>query len=110
MATPAQTLARMQLDDLRIGVVADGQRERPFVARIDDSREVDRKSLAIHRRARIEHGHQVVGDFYRLECRDKHILLRQKVEGLPLLKLNDIKVFWPVVLQGVEYFDVIELE
>src|SRR3989344_9680189 len=45
----AKALARMQLDDLRIGVVADGQRERPLIARIDDAGQVDGKSFAIDR-------------------------------------------------------------
>src|SRR3989344_1100923 len=45
----AESLARMKLDDLRAGVVADGQSERPFVATIDDAREVDGEPLPIDR-------------------------------------------------------------
>src|SRR3989344_5923336 len=85
-----------------MGVGEKGERERPFVAGIDDAGEVDRKPFAVDRRARVEDRHEIVGDFYRLEGRDEHVLLRQKLEVLSLLELDDIEIFRSVIFEGVD--------
>ena len=97
-----KALSGMELYHLRAGVVLYRKRERPLVSGIYDAGEVDRESFAVDRGARIENAHQVVGNFYRFECGDENILLRQEFEALPLLKLNHVEIFWAVVFQGVD--------
>src|SRR3989344_1270642 len=97
-----KALAWVKLYHLRAGVVFDRKRERPFVSGIYDAGEVDREPFAVDRRARIEDAHQVVGNFYRFECGDEYIFLRQKFETLPLLKLYDVEIFRPVVFERVD--------
>ena len=44
-----KSLARMELDNLRASVVADWQRQRPFVAAVDYAGEIYREALSIDR-------------------------------------------------------------